>query len=46
MVQENTFSRDKEDKGMTPMTVKSFVMSLCTVVVVVSILGDLNISIT
>ena len=42
MEQENMVSKDKEDKGSTPLTVTSYVMPLWTVVVVMSIFGALQ----
>ena len=42
MEQENMVSRDKEDKGITPFTVTSYVIPLWTVVVVMSIFGGLK----
>ena len=42
MEQENIVSKDKEVKGITPFTVTSYVIPLWTVVVVMSIFGDLK----
>ena len=43
MEQENMVSRDKEDKGINPFTVTSYVIPLWTVVVVMSNCGALKI---
>ena len=41
--QENTVSKDMHDNGMIPLAVTSHVIPLCSVVVVISILGDLQV---